>query len=379
MNVDFSDLRFYQWNGTAFVSLPYQIIRKTNGVSVTVFVLIPNIPMSPTVSYIYMTYGNSSYTPQSGPLSNFYYFDDFEDGLYTGRTAPYLNWTPNGVGTPSITNSSPITGTYSLKFIGNAANSISNRITFPETSTQFDLTFNFKLITQGVGTQTPYVWLFILDFVDINNFTVLETYYDGTYQVLRIRHVVANVTTYYGTMNWLTGKLPINTNYLFAIRQMSTGWIVWINGVQKISQSATALSTCVTKGLGANVDSAGLWDNIIIRNYLGYLTYMGHEPTIGTISAEGGPGILPDATGDDFTQLAFSVPPYWISGNPGYFTTRKPANYNIPTRNVPMTATNTFTLGYDGMDKFDALRLGIFVTANANYNFNINKVTFRTG
>jgi hypothetical protein len=44
-----------------------------------------------------------------------------------------------------------------------------------------------------------------------------------------------------------------------------------------------------------------------------------------------------------------------------------------------MTATNTFTLGYDGMDKFDALRLGIFVTANANYNFNINKVTFRTG
>jgi hypothetical protein len=160
---------------------------------------------------------------------------------------------------------------------------------------------------------------------------------------------------------------------------MTTGWIVWINGVQKISQSATALSTCVTKGLGANVDSAGLWDNIIIRNYLGYLTYMGHEPTIGTISAEGGPSILPDATGDDFTQLAFSVPPYWISGNPGYFTTRKPANYNIPTRNVPMTATNTFTLGYDGMDKFDALRLGIFVTANANYNFNINQVTFRTG
>ena len=44
-----------------------------------------------------------------------------------------------------------------------------------------------------------------------------------------------------------------------------------------------------------------------------------------------------------------------------------------------MSATNTFSLGYDGMDKFDALRLGIFITANSNYNFNINSVTFRTG
>ena len=84
-------------------------------------------------------------------------------------------------------------------------------------------------------------------------------------------------------------------------------------------------------------------------------------------------------TGDDFTQLAFSKPPFWIDGYPGYFTTRKPANYNVPTQNTPIGATNTFDLGYDGMDKFDALRLGIFVTANANYNFNINKVTFKTG
>ena len=180
-------------------------------------------------------------------------------------------------------------------------------------------------------------------------------------------------------MNLLTGKMPINTTYKFMIRQIATGWYVAVNGVQKISVSMTPISTCISKGYGANTDSAGMWDNIEFRAAVSTSIYMGNDPTVGTISAEGGPSILPDATGDDFTQLAFSKPPFWIDGYPGYFTTRKPANYNVPTRSLPMAATHTFQLGYDGMDKFDALRLGIFVTANSNYNFNINQVTFRTG
>ena len=154
---------------------------------------------------------------------------------------------------------------------------------------------------------------------------------------------------------------------------------MYINGALKISYATSPLSTCSYKGFGANVDSAGMWDTFEFRPGVSTTVYLGNDPTIGTISAEGGPSILPDLTGDDFTQLVFSKPSYWVDGNPGYFTTRKPANYNIPTRTVPMSATNTFSLGYDGMDKFDALRLGIFITANSNYNFNINSVTFRTG
>jgi hypothetical protein len=380
MNVDFSDLRFYQWNGSSFISIPYLIIRKTNSVSAVVFLQIPSLPASPTISYVYMVYGNSTYTSASAPISNLYYYDDFEDGLFTGRTAPYLNWIYNGYGTYAVTNSSPINGTYSLKMTGNGSDSVSNRLMFPDTNPYFSCSFNFKLLTQGVATAVcPYIVLLYMSYTDTSNYSRLETSYNGTYQVLQIRQAIAGVTTVYGSMNLLTGKMPINTTYKFYVRQMATGWMVYVNGVSKIGVSATIPSTCSYKGISANIDSQGMWDNFIFHPATGYAAYIGNEPAIGTISAEGGSSILPDSTGNDFTQLAFSKPPFWIDGYPGYFTTRKPANYNIPTRSVPMSATNTFSLGYDGMDKFDALRLGIFVTANSNYNLNINSVTFRTG
>jgi hypothetical protein len=378
MNIDFSDLRFYQWNGSSFTSISYQIIRKINGTSAVVFLQIPSLPASPAVTNILMTYGNSSYTSQSAPIPNLYYYDDFEDGLATGRTAPYLNWTASA-GTGIVTNISPINGTYSLKHTGSGSDSIANRFSINDTNPYYSAIFNFKLTTQGVGASTPYVILWWFTYNDSSNYTRLETSYNGTYQTLQIRNTVAGVSTIYGAMNWLTGKMPINTVYPFYVRQLSTGWSVYVNYTSKIAVSGTPFKTCTSKGVGANVDSAGMWDNIEIRPGMSTSIYIGHDPTIGTISAEGGLSILPDATGDDFTQLAFSLPSYWIDGNPGYFTTRKPANYNVPTRNVPIAATHTFQLGYDGMDKFDALRLGIFVTANSNYNFNINKVTFRTG
>ncbi len=81
MKNDFSDMRFYQWNGSAFVSVPYQIIRLVTGVSATVFLQLPNIPASPAVSYVYMVYGNSAATSQSAPISGLWYYDDFEDGI----------------------------------------------------------------------------------------------------------------------------------------------------------------------------------------------------------------------------------------------------------------------------------------------------------
>jgi hypothetical protein len=380
MNADFSDLRFYQWNGSAFVSLSYQIIKKVNGVSATIFVQLSTIPVSPNISNILMVYGNSSYTSSSAPLSNLYYYDDFEDGLLTGRTSPYQNMVV-GAGTGLVTNTSPITGTYSCKHTGNGADSLSNRIYWSDTTPYFSATFNFKLLTQGAGTSTPYITLFYLSFTDTSNYVRLETSYNGTYQVLQIKSAVAGVSTVYGSMNLLTGKMPINTVYKFYVRQLSTGWLVYVNGVLKFNVAATPANACSYKAFGANVDSAGMWDNIIFRPWISTSIYIGNDPTIGTIGSKLSTNveIQPDSIGDDFTQLIFSKPSSWLDGIPGYFTTRKPLNYNVPTRTVPIYATNTFQLGYDGMDKFDALRLGIFVTANSNYNFNINSVTFRTG
>ena len=164
MKSDFSDLRFYQWNGSSFVSIPYLILRYVAGVSAVIFLQIPSIPASPSITNVYMVYGNSSYTSGSAPLSNLYYYDDFEDGLLTGRTAPYLNMVVNA-GTGVVTNTSPINGTYSVKHTGSGADTLSNRISYADTNPYFTATFNFKLLTQGVGTSTPYITL-ILFYMD---------------------------------------------------------------------------------------------------------------------------------------------------------------------------------------------------------------------
>ncbi len=80
-------------------------------------------------------------------------------------------------------------------------------------------------------------------------------------------------------------------------------------------------ASCTYKAVGANVDSVGMWDNIYIRPMASVNSYLGNEPTIGVLSAEGGSNILPDLTGDDFTQLNFQCPSFldtflsWIFHN----------------------------------------------------------------
>jgi hypothetical protein len=380
MKPDFSDIRFFIVSGSTFTSIPFEFIRVVNSVSATVFLQIPIIPASPTITAVYMEYGNSTATSQSSTLSHLLYYDNFEDGLLTGRTAPYQNYTMRN-GTGVIINSGQITGSYSYKHTGSGSAGDSNCYTFPNTNDTATTRFNFKLLTQGVGTQTPYVFLYYVRYLDNLHYVRIDTYYNGTNQMLRISKYESGVFTTIKEIAWLTGKMPVGTVYNFMLAHSSTYIGVYVNGVLIVGSSYTTTSAQTQSGMGCNMDSVGEWDDLLIRTYISPSAYLSHEPIIGAISSEvtSPQGILPDLTGDDFTQLVFSKPSYWIDGNPGYFTTRKPANYNVPTRAVPMAATHTFQLGYDGMDKFDALRLGIFVTANNNYDFNINQVTFRTG
>jgi hypothetical protein len=377
MKTDFSDIRLFTFNGSSFVSVPFEFIRVVNGVSATVFVQLTSLPGSPAVTGLFMEYGNSSATSLSSNLSHLLVYDDFEDNKLTGRTAPYVNWTGRG-GTGALISSGQISGAYSYKHTGSGIAADSNCGTFPNTNDTTTIRFNFKLTTQGAGSQTPYVFLFYLRYLDNLHYVRLDTYYNGTNQMLRLSKYESGVFTTIKEVAWLTGKLG-GSLYTFTIFHSPTFANVYVNGVLIVGSSYTTTTAQTNSGVGCNVDSAGVWDDILIRGYMSSSAYLYHEPTVGAVSSEfTNSGILPDVTGDDFTQLAFSKPSYWIDGNPGYFTTRKPANYNVPTSSLPMAATHTFQLGYDGMDKFDALRLGIFVTANANYNFNINQVTFRT-
>ncbi len=79
---DFSDLRFTKSDGITL--LDYWIESYTPGVSAVVWVEVDSIPASPGTANIYLYYGNPSATGASNGNNAFVFFDDFNDGTYTG-------------------------------------------------------------------------------------------------------------------------------------------------------------------------------------------------------------------------------------------------------------------------------------------------------
>jgi hypothetical protein len=79
---DFDDIRFTKSDGTT--PLDYWIETYKPGVSAVVWVKVDSIPVSPSTTNIYLYYGNPSATSASNGTNTFAFFDDFDDGTYTG-------------------------------------------------------------------------------------------------------------------------------------------------------------------------------------------------------------------------------------------------------------------------------------------------------
>ncbi len=79
---DFGDIRFTKSDRTTL--LDYWIESYTPGVSAVVWVKVDSIPASPNTATIYLYYNNATATTMSSGTNTFKFFDDFEDGTYTG-------------------------------------------------------------------------------------------------------------------------------------------------------------------------------------------------------------------------------------------------------------------------------------------------------
>lgn len=86
MQSTFADVRFSSSDGTTDIS--YWLESKTDGVSAVFWVKIPSLAASATTD-IRMYYGNLSVVSTSSGTSTFAFFDDFNDGDYTGWTATH--------------------------------------------------------------------------------------------------------------------------------------------------------------------------------------------------------------------------------------------------------------------------------------------------
>lgn len=202
------------------------------------------------------------------------YTDDFEDNKYTGRTYPYRDYT-KVAGTLAIESAAPITGTYSLKHTGNGSDSALNQVFFKDNNIAYTATFNFKLSTQGVGGGTPYVRLWeprASPSLTDGTIICVDTIWDGANQKLRLVEYDRRSGTQITSVTWIAGsKLGTATTYAFEIIDTGKYITVKIDGTTYLDTVSYGSRATVKKlipgrykAFGANVDSAGRWDDIVI-------------------------------------------------------------------------------------------------------------------
>lgn len=312
-------------------------------------------------------------------ISRFNYYDDFEDNKYTGRSSPRLNWT-NGTsanpGTTAISSTSPLEGTYSLTHVGGGLLSHYDRayITHPIGAAGFGLEFKMRCVTQGTVANTPAGMVFV-EYYDGNNFTAMEWYYDGANTVLRIKQRIAGSHLYYGTMNWFAGKMGTGTTYDIYIRRTSTTMRIIVNGVDKITANVPALGSAVNQfGVSGQYDTKMMYDKILFRKDVSNALYDGNLATYSGFYAEqdySAPIQPSTAPGPTNTLLTFDKLDF-----PFQIVITKPDGTISKTKTFIPVSTNSFQLGYEGLDKYMALRLRVYVQCTTDAKFNIKYIAF---
>lgn len=370
MNADFSDLRFTDSDGVS--ELDYYIIKKTDSTSAIVRVELIEIEPN-NVEYIYCYYGNSTATSESDGRNLFTYFDDFEDGLYTGRDIDYKNWTSNG-GTPSIINSGQISGTYSLKHIGTGSDTTNNSLTTSLTTLPYITGFDFKLATQGSATNTPLIWLWFLRKTSTAFIVLWTSYNSGTNkQLLSVSKYESSTWTDLASANWLTGKMPVNGQYNFKIIDTGSNISIYVNDVVFLNFAYTTSQGMSNIGFGANKDSAGIWDNMWY-----YIPEEGLKisPSVGTIGAEESTETITYDTvsNEDQQYVTFTTPSDWTLSQPAYLTLTDLDNTELRTHEAKIKPTNTVNMTPHCPTGFYALRLKFNIKGTDEMGVNISSV-----
>lgn len=370
MNADFSDLRFTDWDGTP---LNYYVWTKTNSTSATVYVQLVSTPLQGVTKYINVWYKNSTATSISDHTAVFTYYDAFEDNLVNGRAPPYTSLYQNG-GTLSITNTTPISGAYSLKHVGGgAADNMGwaySGKTFPLICS---LEFDVKLITQGEGANTPYISLLYFQYSGYQNWGRVVTWYDGTYQKVGLQKNVSGTISNYGTQTIQTGKWAVGGVKHIRISRNNAKWAIQIDNGNILNATGDPGQTAVFGG-GAQRDSVALWDNIM--EYPNLYTL----PTTGNLSTEkqdayGGTwtwqSILSDSLVAGATNALFTTPTMDINA-PAYITYKEYGNTILTGNKFRINNGGVIKQGYNGLDAYKSLILRFEVDTNSNYTVKVN-------
>lgn len=382
MNADFSDIRFLDKNGN---ELTHAIWSKTDSSTAIFCVWMNDFPLKGTPENLYIRYKNSSATSAAVPLSNLLVMYDPLDNSSIDAA-----WTGGGIGgwseTTSLIN---IFSTVDARWTNGVAKGPRIRRPYSSiTESNWMMTVLLKYSSMPANTAKG---LFLENSAN-NSFIRIERYNSaGTMKIGVLTSVAGAAESLLASVNDSS-----NVDLWFRIRRWGASWY--------FEYSKTGLPGSFTMlYYTTNINFTPNYIGMHARNWLYNSSYnplnsyfnnfivqkigTGTEPYFGTLSEEkqgeyGGTWTWQQAAVDalieDATYATFTTPALSDVNALAYITSKeyeRYANYDSPK--VRINDKTNLTLGYNGLDCYDALRLKVWSNCNADYAYNIPEVRFK--
>jgi hypothetical protein len=350
MDPSFSDIVFTDRDGETVLKF-WQETHTDNTIAYYYVGIFDEEPsgLTKNVYYYYGTPGAASI--QTTPQALFNYYDDWEDNKYTGRSSPYQNWTVSG-GTAAINSATPIYGTYSIKHTGTGDYSTTNGMWIVNTLTSYNARFKFQITTTGTTPYTPWFRIFTPRYIDSTHYLTVDSYYNsGTgKQVVRVLEENGAGTVEICTpVNWLTGTPLTSSVYEAWVVDTGSNIKLYIDTTPYIDKAYSSNVTTGKKGFGSMGDTATTWDNLKIWA-TNTITVGAPGTEISTVT------VTPDSADDDDTYVTYTTPSDWGNYAPLRLSLNEYGNTTYESPYLNLSPQATAKLGYDGVDKYVALR-----------------------
>jgi hypothetical protein len=182
--------------------------------------------------------------------------------------------------------------------------------------------------------------------------------HDNTTDKMVLDKIVGDVKTE-SVETWNTTTLPtyfsilyIDGSYYFDLSPTGTGWTNVYN-TNTLGFTPTHIGFFTLNHTSSPAISAS-FDNFQITDVLGNSTY--------------NTTITPTTTpGDDDLEVTFTTPTGWVDGSYGCLSYNKYGNLTEYTNPIPLQCKGVVKMGYNGLDKYDALRVKVETTATTPY------------
>lgn len=368
MNSDFSDLRFCDSDGKTLLCYGREYYISS---SMAVFtVIVPNLGAGESRT-IYVYYNKPSATYQGNMFTVANKFDNWEDGKVSGRSHPYSNWGSVNC-TLSIESGSPISENYSMNVTGGGTTESFAPTGIPSgLVTNYRAEFDFKLKSPGSGTYAPWIDLWWKR-AGINDMIRAYAYWTGSNTSIQFRKSEAGSGTAIKIATWLSGKIPTGKVYHCTIIDTGSRFQLYIDETLIINESYSYKgSTPTNYGVGCGYNGVATFDNLSIHKTQPNVTVSGIGGT-----AEGGTPIPLEVTTENYLFGYFTIPASWVDPSDASLEIKEINTDTYRTNEIPVSVKDNLELGMNGVDRYQGLRLGLYLHGDRNCNFRINNLSY---